>query len=140
MIPVMGRLSDSIGRKKMFVAGALLIAFFAFPYFMLLEERTNTALLVATVVGLGLIWAPITAVLGTLFSEIFSTRVRYTGITLGYQIGAALAGGTAPLLATWLLKTYNGSWVPVAWYIVGTAVISLVAIAFAKSVADDEEE
>lgn len=142
MIPLMGRLSDSIGRKKMFVAGALLIAFFAFPYFMLLEERTNTALLVATVVGLGLglIWAPITAVLGTLFSEIFSTRVRYTGITLGYQIGAALAGGTAPLLATWLLKTYNGSWVPVAWYIVGTAVISLVAIAFAKSVADDEEE
>lgn len=138
MIPVMGRLSDTIGRKKMFVGGALLMALFTFPYFMLLEQRTTTTLLIATVIGLGLVWAPITAVLGTLFSEIFSTRVRYTGITLGYQVGAALAGGTAPLVATWLLKSYNGSWVPVAWYIVGTVVISLVAISFAKTVADNE--
>lgn len=138
MIPVMGRLSDTIGRKKMFVGGALLMALFTFPYFILLEQRTTTTLLIATVIGLGLVWAPITAVLGTLFSEIFSTRVRYTGITLGYQVGAALAGGTAPLVATWLLKSYNGSWVPVAWYIVGTVVISLVAISFAKTVADNE--
>lgn len=138
MIPIMGRLSDSIGRKRMFVAGTLVMAAFTFPYFMLLEQRSMTSLVIATVVGLGLVWAPITAVLGTLFSEIFSTRVRYTGITLGYQIGAALAGGTAPLLATWLLNTYNGSWVPVAWYIVGTAVISLIGIAFAKTVADND--
>jgi len=138
MIPIMGRLSDSIGRKRMFIAGTLVMAAFTFPYFMLLEQRTMTSLVIATVVGLGLVWAPITAVLGTLFSEIFSTRVRYTGITLGYQIGAALAGGTAPLLATWLLNKYNGSWVPVAWYIVGTAVISLIGIAFAKTVADND--
>lgn len=138
MIPVMGRLSDSIGRKKMFVGGAILMALFTFPYFMLLEQRTTTTLLIATIIGLGLVWAPITAVLGTLFSEIFSTRVRYTGITLGYQVGAALAGGTAPLVATWLLKSYDGSWVPVAWYIVGTVVISLVAISFAKTVADND--
>lgn len=138
MIPIMGRLSDSIGRKRMFVAGTLVMAAFTFPYFMLLEQRTMTSLVIATVIGLGLVWAPITAVLGTLFSEIFSTRVRYTGITLGYQIGAALAGGTAPLLATWLLNKYNGSWVPVAWYILGTAVISLIGIAFAKTVADND--
>ena len=53
-------------------------------------------------------------------------------------IGAALAGGTAPLLATWMLKTYDGSWVPIAWYIVGTAVISLIGIAFAKTVAEND--
>lgn len=138
MIPLMGRLSDSVGRKKMFVGGAILMALFTFPYFMLLEQRTTTSLVIATVIGLGLVWAPITAVLGTLFSEIFSTRVRYTGITLGYQIGAALAGGTAPLVATWLLTSYEGSWVPVAWYIVGTVAISLVAISFAKTVADND--
>ena len=138
MIPIMGRLSDSIGRKRMFVAGTLVMAAFTFPYFMLLEQRTMTTLVIATVIGLGLVWAPITAVLGTLFSEIFSTRVRYTGITMGYQIGAALAGGTAPLLATWLLSKYNGSWVPVAWYIVATAVISLIGIACAKTVADND--
>lgn len=138
MIPIMGRLSDSVGRKKMFVGGAVLMALFTFPYFMLLEQRTTASLMIATVIGLGLVWAPITAVLGTLFSEIFSTRVRYTGITLGYQIGAALAGGTAPLVATWLLTSYEGSWVPVAWYIVGTVAISLVAISFAKTVADND--
>ena len=138
MIPIMGRISDTVGRKRMFVAGTLIMAVFTFPYFMLLEQRTTATLVIATVVGLGLVWAPITAVLGTLFSEIFSTRVRYTGITLGYQIGAALAGGTAPLLATWLLKAYDGSWVPVAWYIIGTAVISLIGIAFAKTVADND--
>lgn len=138
MIPIMGRLSDSIGRRRMFVIGTVIMALFTFPYFMLLEQRTTTTLVIATVIGLGLVWAPITAVLGTLFSEIFSTRVRYTGITLGYQIGAALAGGTAPLVATWLLTTYDGSWVPVACYIIGTAVISLIAIAFAKNASDSD--
>lgn len=138
MIPIMGRLSDSIGRRRMFVIGTVIMALFTFPYFMLLEQRTTTSLVIATVIGLGLVWAPITAVLGTLFSEIFSTRVRYTGITLGYQIGAALAGGTAPLVATWLLTSYDGSWVPVALYLIGTAVISLIAISFAKNASDSD--
>ncbi|THU01075.1 MHS family MFS transporter [Lampropedia puyangensis] len=139
MIPIMGRLSDSIGRRRLFVIGTIIMALFTFPYFMLLEQGTTTTLVIATVVGLGFVWAPITAVLGTLFSEIFSTRVRYTGITLGYQIGAALAGGTAPLVATWLLKSYNGSWVPVALYLVGTAVISLIAISFAKNASEGDQ-
>ena len=77
---------------------------------------------------LGVIWAPITAVLGTMLSEIFSAEVRYTGISLGYQIGAALAGGTAPLVATALLLKFNNSYVPVALYIIFTAVVSLLAV------------
>ncbi len=85
-------------------------------------------LTVATVIALGILWTPVTAVLGTLFSEIFSTQVRYTGVTVGYQLGAALAGGTAPLIATALLSAYNNSWVPVALYVILTGVISLVAI------------
>ncbi|PWF22087.1 MFS transporter [Corticimicrobacter populi] len=127
-IPLMGLLSDFVGRVKVFVAGALAMALFAVPYFMLLDMRSTTALMVATVVALGIIWAPITAVLGTMFSEIFATRVRYTGITLGYQIGAALAGGTAPLIATWLMSRYDGSWVPVAVYIIVAALISIAAV------------
>jgi multisubunit Na+/H+ antiporter MnhC subunit len=63
-----------------------------------------------------------------MFSEIFSAEVRYTGISLGYQIGAALAGGTAPLVATALLAEFNNSYVPVALYIIFTAVVSLIAI------------
>lgn len=102
---------------------------YAFPYFWLLHQGSVALLIVATILGLGIIWAPITAVLGTMFSEIFKSNVRYTGITLGYQIGAAVAGGTAPLVATALLAAFNDSYVPVALYIILTSVISLIAVA-----------
>lgn len=129
LIPIMGRLSDKIGRKKLYVGGTILMMLYAFPYFWLLHQGSVALLIVATILGLGIIWAPITAVLGTMFSEIFKSNVRYTGITLGYQIGAAVAGGTAPLVATALLATFNDSYVPVALYIILTAAISLIAVA-----------
>ncbi|TVX82935.1 MHS family MFS transporter [Peribacillus simplex] len=128
LIPFMGKLSDTIGRKKLFIGGTIGMALFAFPYFWLLQQKSVLLLIVATVIGLGVIWAPITAVLGTMFSEIFDARIRYTGITLGYQIGAALAGGTAPLVATALLNRFNNSYVPVAIYIIFASLLSLAAI------------
>ncbi|MGW6661547.1 MFS transporter [Peribacillus sp. NPDC055009] len=128
LIPFMGMLSDTIGRKKLFIGGTIGMALFAFPYFWLLQQKSVLLLIIATVIGLGVIWAPITAVLGTMFSEIFDARIRYTGITLGYQIGAALAGGTAPLVATALLNRFNNSYVPVAIYIIFASVLSLAAI------------
>ena len=73
-------------------------------------------------------------------SEIFSTRVRYTGITLGYQLGAALAGGTAPLIATYLLSRYNGDWQPVALYLLGTVTISLIAVLAVRSPKRDDQD
>lgn len=129
LIPIMGKLSDKFGRKKLYVGGTVLMMLYAFPYFWLLHQGSAFLLVVATILGLGIIWAPITAVLGTMFSEIFKSNVRYTGITLGYQIGAALAGGTAPLVATALLNAYDNSYVPVALYIMLAAAISLIAIA-----------
>lgn len=128
LMPVMGSLSDKIGRKKVYIWGTIGMILYAFPYFLLLEQRTFATLLIATIIGLGIIWAPITAVLGTMFSEIFDAKVRYTGVSLGYQIGAAVAGGTAPLVATALLVQFNNSYVPVAIYIILTAVISLIAV------------
>lgn len=128
LIPFMGMLSDKVGRKKLFIGGTIGMALFAFPYFWLLQQKSVLLLIIATVIGLGVIWAPITAVLGTMFSEIFDARIRYTGITLGYQIGAALAGGTAPLVATALLNRFNNSYVPVAIYIIFASVLSLAAI------------
>lgn len=132
MIPLMGLLSDKIGRKRMYAVSVALLGLFIVPWFMLLDTGTTWAIMLATVVMFGILWAPITAVLGTLCSEIFSANVRYTGITLGYQIGAALAGGTAPLIATGLLAKYDGDWVPVAWYLGATVTISLIAIFFAS--------
>ncbi|WP_293695392.1 MFS transporter [uncultured Agrococcus sp.] len=134
LIPVMGRLSDRVGRPTVYITGTALIGLFAAPFFMLLGLQMNWAVYAAVIVGLGIIWPPITATLGTLTSEIFSTRVRYTGVTLGYQIGAALAGGTAPLIATWLLSRYDDSWVPIAIYLAALAVISIVAVALAGPV------
>ncbi|ANU26359.1 MFS transporter [Planococcus versutus] len=140
LIPVMGALSDRVGRKRMYVAGAVAMGLFAFPYFWLLQQGSVVLLIVATIIGLGVIWAPITAVLGTMFSEIFDAKVRYTGVTLGYQIGAALAGGTAPLVATFLLVTFDNSYVPVALYIMLTSVISLLSIWAVKDLSGTKNQ
>ena len=128
LIPVMGNLSDKVGRKKLYITGTVAMALFAFPYFWMLQQGSVALLIIATIIGLGIIWAPITAVLGTMFSEIFDAKIRYTGISLGYQIGAAVAGGTAPLVATALLVRFDNSYIPVAIYIIFTALISLVAV------------
>lgn len=128
LIPVMGSLSDRFGRKPLYVGGSILMILYAFPYFWLLNQGSVTLLLIATIIGIGIIWAPITAVLGTMFSEIFAAEVRYTGVSLGYQIGAAVAGGTAPLVATALLLRFNNSYIPVALYMIFTALVSLISI------------
>lgn len=135
LIPFMGALSDRFGRKTVYVAGVVLMMLYAFPYFWLLEQKTFGSLVWATVLGMGIIWAPITAVLGTMFAEIFKSSVRYTGITLGYQIGAALAGGTAPLLATLLLTRFDQSYIPIAVYIIIMGAVSLLAVGAAKDYA-----
>ncbi|PFP24897.1 MFS transporter [Bacillus sp. AFS073361] len=139
-IPFMGSLSDKIGRKPLFIGGTIAIVLYAFPYFYILSLGSTLWLTIATIIGLGILWAPVTAVLGTLFSEIFPTNVRYTGVTVGYQIGAALAGGTAPLIATALMNGFNNSWVPVAIYMMFIGLISLIAIFSAKETKDQDLE
>lgn len=140
LIPIMGRLSDNAGRRPLYIWGTLLMIAFAFPYFWILNLKTNASLIIATVIGLGIIWAPITAVLGTMFSEIFKSNVRYTGVSLGYQIGAAAAGGTAPLIATALLGAFNNSYVPVAIYIIFTSLISLISVMFVREKKEIKSE
>ena len=134
-IPVMlavGAISDRVGRRKMYAIGGVLMMLYILPYFWMLNQKSVPMLMVAVVVGFGVIWPMYGAVLGTLFAESFSADVRYTGVSLGYQIGAALVGGPAPLIATWLLREYNGSYVPVGLFIMMCGVISLVAVSYAK--------
>ncbi|MDO5492411.1 MAG: MFS transporter [Nesterenkonia sp.] len=140
MIPVMGALSDRFGRRPVYLVGTACIGLYAAPFFMLVGIEMDWAVFVAVVLGLGIIWPPITATLGTMTSEVFTTRVRYTGVTLGYQIGAAIAGGTAPLIATWLLSQFDNAWFPIAVYLMILAAISLVAVLAAGSVTRRETE
>ena len=134
-VPVMlfmGSLSDRIGRKKVYVGGVVAMFVFAIPFFWLLSLGNVAALVVAIIIGFSVIWSSYGAVLGTLFAESFSADVRYTGISLGYQVGAALIGGPAPLIATALLAAYSNSYVPVGIFLMLVAVVSLISISFAR--------
>ncbi|MFE5430729.1 MFS transporter [Peribacillus simplex] len=135
VIPLAGTLSDRVGRKLLFIYGTIAMILFSFPYFFLLSLESSLWIIVATSIGL-CIYGVLAAVMGTLFSEIFSTTVRYTGVTMGYQIGGALAGGTAPLIATTLLSIYNNSWIPIAIYIFLVGIISLVSIMLVRETKD----
>jgi len=128
MVPMMGKLSDKVGRKAVYMGGTIGLIVFAFPYYYLLTLKSALWLTVATVIAIGIIWAPIEAVMGTMFSEVFSTNVRMTGISVGNQIGAAVFGGTAPMVALALLNAFNDSWVPIAFYLVIAGVISLISL------------
>lgn len=141
MIPVMGSLSDRVGRRKMFLIGAAAMLIYAFPYFFIVNTHEPMLVILATFIGLVVIWPPITAILGTMFSESFSKEVRYTGVTLGYQIGAAVAGGSAPLIAEFLMNQFDGSSIPVSLYIIMTAAVSLIAVfALQGETAQDKED
>ena len=127
-IPVYGALADRIGAKRLFLAGTTLMLLATVPYFLLLQLRHWTAVLAATVLLFGIIWPMITCVLGSILSGSFKADVRYSGVTLGYQLGAALIGGTSPLIAEALLAQSHGQWQPIAAYMAATALLSLLGV------------
>ena len=133
-IPLFGILSDKIGRKPMYAAGAILSAFLAFPLFMLLDTKDTLTitLTIAVVMSLthGLMFGPQAAFL----PELFGTKVRYSGASLGCQVSAAISGGFAPLIATALLTWENGTR-SISLYLVGLAAVTLLAVIASKETA-----
>ena len=128
MIPLCGMLADRFGRRPIFILGCLGMIMLAAPYFWLLSQRSLPMLFVATILAIGLIWPFVTATLSTLLAETFPIEVRYSGISFGYQIGAALVGGTAPLIATLLLSADHGKWRWIAAFIALSAATSLASV------------
>jgi MFS family permease len=125
-VPLFGYLSDIFGRKLVYGVGIVAVAVYAFPYFGLLN--TKQAGLVALAIVLSLVFHDIMyGPQAALISETFGTGVRYSGAGLGYQLASVVAGGPAPLIATAILaRTGASTWI--SWYIIGCAVISMIAL------------
>lgn len=139
-MPIFGRISDSVPRALLYRIVAILTILYAFPYFLLLNVGTDWAVFLATIIGFGLLWGSVNAILGTLIAESFSPEIRYSGATLGYQLGAAIFGGTAPLIATALKEVSGGAWWPISIYIIACAALGLIASFFVKHVAHVEKD
>lgn len=139
-MPVFGSISDRFNRAVLYRISAIATIVMIVPYYMILNTGETWALFVATVLGFGILWGSANAILGTLIAENFSPEVRYTGASLGYQLGAAIFGGTAPLIAAWLFEISGGQWWPIAVYVTFCASISIVATFFIKKVAHQDTD
>ena len=126
-IPLSGHLSDRIGRRKMYLIGAVVTGVFGFVYFRMIDTATPWLVFLAIVLSLiphDLMYGPQAA----LIAEAFTPRLRYSGASLGYQLASVIAGGPAPIIATALFAQYHSSTV-IAVYIAACAVISVIATA-----------
>jgi metabolite-proton symporter len=129
-IPLFGHVSDRIGRKKMYMIGAAAVGVFGFIYFAMLNTGSPTLIFIAVVLSLiphDMLYGPQAA----LIAESFTGRLRYSGASLGYQLASVIAGGPAPLIATWLFGQYKSS-LPIALYILVCAILTLGATALMK--------
>lgn len=125
VIPAVGALADRIGRRPVYLIGAALTMawpFVAFPLF-----GTGSAWIILSAILLGMVvHAFMYAAQPAIMAEMFPTRMRYSGVSLGYQVTAIVAGSWAPLIGTWLLRAYD-RWEPIAFYILGAGAISLLS-------------
>ncbi|AHH96667.1 MFS transporter [Kutzneria albida] len=129
-IPLWGALSDRIGRRPVSLIGAVGMVGWVFVFFALLDSRSPGTIILATTLALllhGAMYGPQAA----LFAELFGTRVRYSGASIGYQLASILAGGLAPLIATALLQS-SGVSTPVALYVAAGALLTALAVAVAR--------
>jgi len=141
---MVGALADRIGRKPVYIAGALLTMGWPFVAFPMFDTGSTPLILGAIMLGLA-VHSLMYAAQPAIMAEMFPTRMRYSGVSLGYQVTAIVAGSWAPLIGTALLREYE-AWQPIAIYILASATVSLIAALImreskgASLVAIDEED
>ncbi|HJT58191.1 MAG TPA: MFS transporter [Ktedonobacteraceae bacterium] len=140
-MPAFGGLSDHIGRRYTTIYGAVAMMLFVFPYFLLLNTRIPILVILSLALSVGCAHACLYGPQAALIAERFPTRIRYTGASLGYQLASIIAGGPAPIIATYLLvhsspqSPFTSAWMLIALYIIATALVSLLAALFLKEYA-----
>jgi MFS transporter, MHS family, shikimate and dehydroshikimate transport protein len=130
MIPLFGALSDRVGRKPVYLFGAISTAVLAYPLFLLLDTGSPPLVWLALILTFICSHAAMYAPQAAFLSELFGTRVRYSGASLGAQLSSVLAGGLSPIIATALL-TYGYGRGALALYLIGMAIITIVSVIIA---------
>lgn len=126
VIPFVGKLADRYGRRPVYLVGTILAATWGFFAFPMMDTANYLLIIAAIVIGLmihALMYAPQPAIM----AEMFPTRMRYSGVSLGYQVTSIVAGSLAPIIAVKLLEIYD-SWVPIAIYLAAASVVTLIAV------------
>jgi len=125
MIPLAGRLGDFIGYKNVLIASTLGIGLTVYPLFCWMDGGSTLAVVIAMSI-FAVLMAGLQATLAVAMAELFPARLRFSGTAIGYNLTLAVFGGTAPLLATWLIARTGNLTAP-AWYLTIAAAVSLVS-------------
>ncbi|WP_285749460.1 MFS transporter [Lentzea sp. NBRC 105346] len=125
-----GTLSDRLGRRKVYLFGAVGTGLWTFVFFLLLDTKSFALVTLAVTVGL-VLHAAMYGPQAAFFSELFGTRVRYSGASVGYQLASIVAGALAPFIAVWLLATFHSA-VPVSVYVALMAVLTTIAVTLSR--------
>jgi MHS family shikimate/dehydroshikimate transporter-like MFS transporter len=134
-IPAFGHLSDRLGRKTMCYASCAFAIGFAFPFFTMLDTRDPTTVTVAIIAGISFGQMMMFGIGAPWYSELFTARLRYSGASLGFQIGAAISGGLSPVIAVSLLAWAGGATWPISLYLILCGAITLTAALAAPETA-----
>ncbi|MGW3725894.1 MFS transporter [Streptomyces sp. NPDC000851] len=128
VLPLASALSDRVGRRPVVLAGAVASATLAFPVLALVNSGSPGLLILALALGHGVAQSTMYGPLGALLTEMFGTRVRYTGASLGYQAATLVGAGFSPLIASSLLASSGGSSAPVSLLLCGGAAITALTV------------
>jgi MFS family permease len=130
-IPAWAMLADRIGRKPVFLIGALGCAVMIWPYIWAISQQNVPLIFLFALLLAGVIYSAANAIWPALYGEMFSTNVRLSGVAIGTQIGFAL-GGFAPAISTAIMGTGQNGWMPVAIFTSATAIISAISVMTAR--------